>query len=285
MPATSLRPGLYQTTSRRDLRRIRRRRRRLYRRRRVTAGVVFALAACGGLTAGFAVAAGGGPLTAATAPTAAEPSIEGEAGTAAEADPKGSAAEVAAEPQREGRPESYAGTGKLEVVPGSSEVVGDGAVNSFIVEVERGLDVDPQEFAAEVERTLFDDRGWSADGALAFERVDSGEASFRVALASPDKTDELCYPHATVGLYSCHQDGRAVVNVLRWFEGADAYESDLPNYRRYLVNHEVGHAIGHAAHAFCPAAGEPAPVMMQQTKGVEPCRPNPWPTEAEGGGP
>jgi hypothetical protein len=43
-----------------------------------------------------------------------------------------------------------------------------------------------------------------------------------------------------------------------------------------MVNHEVGHVLGRG-HAFCPAAGAPAPVMVQQTKGVAPCRPNPWP--------
>jgi hypothetical protein len=271
---------------RRDLRRARRRRRHYYRRRRFRATLLFALAAAGGLAGGLSLAAGEEESAAPPSVAAGPLGGEGEADPVAEADPKGTpnGGAPATGDDAAAAPASYDGSGRLEVVPGSSEVSGPGEVNRFMVEVERGLDVDPQEFAAEVERTLFDDRSWGADGALAFQRVDSGDVSFRVALASPDETDELCYAYDTNGRYSCHQDGRAVLNVMRWFEGARAYRSDLEGYRRYLVNHEVGHAIGHSAHAFCAAEGEPAPVMMQQTKGVEPCRPNPWPTEAEGGG-
>ena len=278
-------PAPYRTMSRRDLRRVRRRRRRRghYRRRRVAATLALAVAAGGGLAGGLAVAAIDGGLPPGAASDQPTLAVEADA-PAREADPKG--IQVAAPPGEDvsTEPASYDGAGKLQVVPGSSEASGPGEVQRFIVEVERGLDVDPDEFAAEVERTLFDERGWGADGALAFQRVDSGDVSFRVALASPDETDELCYAYDTNGRYSCHQDGRAVLNVMRWFEGAPSYRSDLVNYRRYLVNHEVGHAIGHSEHAFCPAEDEPAPVMQQQTKGVEPCKANPWPTEAEGGG-
>jgi Protein of unknown function (DUF3152) len=82
---------------------------------------------------------------------------------------------------------------------------------------------------------------------------------------------------------SCYNGklGRAIINDARWVRGAVAYGSDLAGYRTYVINHEVGHALGHA-HQACPRDGALAPVMLQQTLGLQrpgggQCRPNPWP--------
>jgi hypothetical protein len=165
------------------------------------------------------------------------------------------------------------------VVPGAGRVVGRGPLRRFTVEVEAGLDEDAAAFAAAVETTLGDARGWAAQLGISLQRVGGAPASFRVILASPDTTDRLCRPLRTGGIYSCYMNGRAVVNAARWWGGADAYGDDLAAYREYVVNHEVGHALGWG-HRSCPGAGRPAPVMMQQTKGVGRCTPNAWPTEA-----
>ena len=106
--------------------------------------------------------------------------------------------------------------------------------------------------------------------------MDHGEADLHVVLASPELTDQLCAPLETAGTYSCFQGQNAVLNSMRWKRGADAYGNDLKAYRIYMINHEVGHALGHG-HATCPGSGAKAPVMMQQTKGIYPCKPNPWP--------
>jgi hypothetical protein len=177
---------------------------------------------------------------------------------------------------RRGRRGYLSGTGRLVVVSGSSKVLGRGPVRRFMVEVEGGLGVDRVAFAGVVERVLSDPRSWGGSGGVGFRRVSRGPASFRVTLASPRTTDGLCLPLQTNGSFSCYMAGRAVLNSLRWHEGADAYAGRLRAYRSYVVNHEVGHALGEG-HVGCPAAGQKAPVMMQQTKGVAPCSANAWP--------
>jgi hypothetical protein len=102
-----------------------------------------------------------------------------------------------------------------------------------------------------------------------------------VTLASRETTDSLCAPHDTHGRLSCFRGDRAVLNVWRWLEGSRSYGADLAGYRRYLVNHEVGHGLGHASHLPCPRPGRPAPLMMQQTRSVGACKPSPWPTASE----
>jgi hypothetical protein len=171
---------------------------------------------------------------------------------------------------------SLTGTGTLAVVPGTSAVHGTGPLRRFTVEVEAGLTEDPAAFAAAVERTLFDRRSWRGS----YQRVAAGPVSFRVVLASPATTDRLCRPLDTGGIYSCYMNGRAVINAMRWHNGAASYAGDLASYRIYVVNHEVGHALGHGHRTSCGAGGY-AYVMIQQTKSLYGCKRNPWPLAAE----
>ncbi|MDQ3771742.1 MAG: DUF3152 domain-containing protein [Actinomycetota bacterium] len=173
-------------------------------------------------------------------------------------------------------PLTYRPTGVLVTVPGSEGPSGSDPVRTFSVEVEKGLPIDPSAFAQEVGKVLGSARSWGVGGGFSVQRVNSNQASFKVLLASPQTTDELCSPLQTNGIFSCAQGSAAILNAMRWMEGADAYGDDLESYRKYMINHEVGHVFGHG-HVECPAAGELAPVMVQQTKGVGSCEPNPWP--------
>jgi len=172
-----------------------------------------------------------------------------------------------------------AGAGRLVVVRGSSRVYGNGPLRRYLVEVEAGLDIgeDTVEFADFVARTLGDPHSWTHGGAISVQRVESGPVAFRVALASPRTVDRYCAPLDTNGYTSCYDGrGRAMLNVLRWASGVPWYVDDLTTYRQYMVNHEVGHALGHH-HAYCPRPGAPAPTMQQQTLGMQGCRRNAWP--------
>lgn len=149
---------------------------------------------------------------------------------------------------------------------------------AYTVEIERGLPFSPGSTAAIVDATLNDDRGWTAARGTTFRRVGAG-ADIRILVATPSTTDSLCAPLATRGRVSCRNGELIVLNARRWAFGVPHYRKLLADYRRYLVNHEVGHVLGEA-HASCPGPGQPAPVMLQQTYGLDGCSRNPWPTIA-----
>jgi hypothetical protein len=166
------------------------------------------------------------------------------------------------------------GTGRLAVVEGSVPAPAPGRVVRVRVEVEGGLAVDGEKFADFALATLNDARSWAHDGRT-FARTD-GAADVRLVLASPATSAAMCRPLRTNGRLSCHSGGATVLTIYRWVDAIPGYGTDRTGYRRYLVNHEVGHALGHG-HVSCPGRGRLAPVMMQQTKGLLGCRPNPWP--------
>ena len=153
----------------------------------------------------------------------------------------------------------------------------DGApLIKFSVEVDDALadQVDRADLVGFVIETLSDERSWIGRGA-GFRLVDDG-GLFTIIVATPARTDQLCRPLQTNGRFSCARNGWIAINSDRWFGATDSWPADLETYRRYLINHEIGHYILGASHAKCPGAGQPAPVMMQQTKGLGGCIANGW---------
>ncbi|MFE6646982.1 DUF3152 domain-containing protein [Nocardioides sp. NPDC057772] len=167
------------------------------------------------------------------------------------------------------------GSGSFEVAAAPSGPLDE--ATTYRVEVEKGLPYATKQFARFVETTLADDRGWAAEHRLA--RVD-GHADLRIVLATPETADTLCAPLDTDGRLSCRNGSDVVLNAWRWHFGADSYGNKLVAYRRYVVNHETGHALGYP-HAECPGEGAAAPVMLQQTKGLDGCTANPWPARVD----
>ncbi|ANZ16421.1 Protein of unknown function (DUF3152) [Streptomyces noursei ATCC 11455] len=176
--------------------------------------------------------------------------------------------------------------GRFRPVGGDAKAPGHGKVLRYRVDVEEGLPLDGELFAEAVHKTLNDDRSWAHGGQRTFQRVGSGDADFVISLASPGTTAKWCAKSGldtTEDNVSCDSAAtqRVMINAYRWAQGAKTYGPDkMLAYRQMLINHEVGHRLGHN-HEVCSRAGALAPVMMQQTKflttdGVT-CRPNSWP--------
>ena len=172
------------------------------------------------------------------------------------------------------------GDGSFTYADGMSTVVGSGGrLVRYRVAVEGAIGIDPSDFAADVDGVLADPRGWTADGTVRLQRVAPGTpVDFTVLLASPVTSEQLCRAEGnlTERYTNCRLRGQVVINSARWLTAVPDYRAPLSVYRAYAVNHEVGHELGEW-HELCPGPGLPAPVMQQQTLGLQGCVANPWP--------
>ncbi len=207
--------------------------------------------------------------------------------------------------------EQGAGTFHTVGVPGMVAGEGTETVVRYVIEVEDGVDTSRygggDGFARMVDSTLSDPRGWINDPRFRFEHVAADQdPNLRIRLTSVGTTHELCGNDLEMET-SCRTtvtgESLVVLNESRWVRGAVPFEGDLGSYRQYLLNHEVGHAIGYPAHAACGADGALAPIMMQQTLSMNnaelnsyapteiypdngaTCRYNPWPYPVPGTAP
>ncbi|OBH92371.1 hypothetical protein A5678_09515 [Mycobacterium sp. E2733] len=207
----------------------------------------------------------------------------------------------------DGGPFTEAGEKTWHVVPGTTPQTGQGTVRVFryTVEVEDGIDPTmiggDEAFAEMVDQTLANPKGWTHNPQFAFVRVDGGtKPDFRISLVSPVTVREGCGYEFRLET-SCYnpsfgkdRQSRVFINEARWVRGAVPFEGDIGSYRQYVINHEVGHAIGYVRHEPCEQQGALAPVMMQQTFSTsnndaaqfdpdfvkadgKTCRFNPWP--------
>ncbi|MEV0807433.1 DUF3152 domain-containing protein [Micromonospora sp. NPDC050200] len=172
------------------------------------------------------------------------------------------------------------GPGRFAAADGRSPVHGfAGPLRRYRVAVEEGTGQDVDVFAAGVDEALADPRSWIASGELRVQRVpEAAAADFTVYLATPATSERMCAEGglSTDGYTSCRLPGQVIINLARWMDGVPDYGAPLAVYRTYVVNHEVGHEFGEE-HQACPGSGQPAPVMQQQTYGLNGCVANAWP--------
>jgi hypothetical protein len=129
--------------------------------------------------------------------------------------------------------------------------------------------------------TYADTRGWNDGGLIAFKHVTSG-CSYTVWLTAPalmTSFGEICDD-----FYNCQVGTNVIVNSDRWQQATEPWRQtgqDLETYRLLIINHETGHRLGFRDNNVCPGAGQPAPVMMQQSIDLKGCVFNTWPLPTE----
>ncbi|WP_432900774.1 DUF3152 domain-containing protein [Micromonospora matsumotoense] len=161
-----------------------------------------------------------------------------------------------------------------------------GVLRRYRVAVENGSGEDVRDFSDQVQAALTGPGSWVDGGQLRLRRV-PGDApyDFTVQLATRSTAGRLCRAGGVdirvggVPYTSCRAPGRVIINLDRWRMSVPHFVRagvPLALYRTYVVNHEVGHQLGHR-HEGCPGAGRPAPVMQQQSLFLRGCTANPWP--------
>ena len=147
---------------------------------------------------------------------------------------------------------------------------------NYALKIQSEINLDPLCMKNLLFLILNNEKGWTNITGKGFQLTSVEDSDFVFIFATPEKTDELCYPLETNGIYSCRNETEIILNNFRWKEGAVDFGRDIETYRLYLINHETGHLLGWQ-HKECPKEGAIAPVMMQQSKGTNGCLPYGWP--------
>jgi hypothetical protein len=139
---------------------------------------------------------------------------------------------------------------------------------------------DLPEFRRIVSETLNDSRGWNRAN-VTFKEVTTG-AMLHIILASGSSVKAAS--SGCSALLSCRVGSLVLINDDRWQLGSDSYNSlglPLLSYRQMVINHEVGHYLGHDHITTCENGTNLAPVMLQQSTGLRNCKPSSWPLASE----
>jgi hypothetical protein len=163
--------------------------------------------------------------------------------------------------------------------PRIGHLVGVRRTATYRIETRGTITASMATFRRQVAETFADPRGWRSAG-VAFRRVSRG-GDFSVVLAEADEVPD--FSPVCSARWSCRVGRYVIINQLRWKRASPSWNAanqSLRGYRHLVVNHETGHWLGHG-HRGCTGAGNLAPVMQQQSKGLDGCRHNPWPLASE----
>jgi len=150
--------------------------------------------------------------------------------------------------------------------------------------VDEDVNYSPVLFEKKIRKVLMNPKGWKKVANVKFEILPlekfkkiKSKRKIPIRLSTNHTISEICGFDPKQPLSCCDTLTKEIwLNVGRWLNGAPASKLDLYKYRDYMINHEVGHALGRL-HAECPCNGCPAPIMMQHTITIGECSPNNMP--------
>lgn len=154
------------------------------------------------------------------------------------------------------------------------------ATFTYSISTRGTITADLSEFKQQANATLNDSKGWSRLG-IQFNEVASG-GNFVLYLSEASQVPSFA-PTVCSELWSCSVGSSVIINQDRWLGATSAWNNgggNLRDYRHMVINHEVGHWLGHG-HSQCSGAGQLAPVMQQQSIDLQGCTFNPWPLDDE----
>ena len=139
-----------------------------------------------------------------------------------------------------------------------------------------------EDFSNAVFRILNSEHGWARAGAI-FEPSTDGNCDFDIVLAQASTLPT--FSSVCSEQYSCRVGNNVIINDDRWNSGTDVWMSgggDLARYRTMMINHEVGHRLGHIDNEMtCAGAGQAAPLMQEQSIFLDGCAINEYPLDSE----
>lgn len=158
----------------------------------------------------------------------------------------------------------------------------DGRITiTYTVSSRGNLKSDVGLFGAFAAETFNDARGWKRAG-VDFREIKS-DGRFNLIISEAKYLPEFS-PICSVN-YSCRVGKNIIINDDRWTDATDLWNASggsLRDYRHMVINHEVGHFLGHIDNdPICDGIGHKAPLMQQQSMNLRGCLFNPWPLDNE----
>lgn len=140
-----------------------------------------------------------------------------------------------------------------------------------------------EEFSNAAYRILNDERGWPRAGVVFEQSEDADGCDFNLVLSEAKYMKS--FSSGCSEEYSCRVGQNVIINDDRWNKGTESWLSaggSLARYRVMVINHEVGHRLGHTDNETpCSGTGNAAPLMQEQSMHLDGCSINEYPLDSE----